>query len=310
MVKQTFFWTFNFTLPRNTFILVNKLACLEHVANIYMHRELPCWKGISIEKRESWIKSHQINNMSPCQWHLIGDPLSLLLQGALACSMCQEKISHCFEVIWWNLKCLCMRTSVANDKDIANHDDKILWQKAEIRLQNIGLNATLAKASLCPWLTYSAWCLLGTGLLYIRPPAVHKKKHLTQPNRRLIIGLWYLHQWSSYKIQRQWTMPRNFQPCQKLVHGLVSAGTKIYQLNKHTLYSFLNFQDSSGMFTSVSYNWKGMCWRQLLWKHSKVCWTRSNIYEECDMKCCLIELHMDYNINTQLLHAVEYWFRF
>ena len=49
------------------------------------------------------------------------------------------EISHCFQVLSWNLTYLCMGSIVANDKDIANHNGKIFRQKAAIKLQNIVL---------------------------------------------------------------------------------------------------------------------------------------------------------------------------
>ena len=169
-----------------------------------MHRELPCWKGISIEKRESWIKSHQINNMSPCQWHLIGDPLSLLLQGSLFWSYLMEPEMCVYED-------LCSKWQGYCKPWWQNFMTKG-WNKAlkywSQRHLGKGLTLPMADLQRMVFVRYRAFI-----------PAVHKKKHLTQPDHRLIIGLWYLHQWISHKIQRQWTMPRNFQPCQKLVHG-------------------------------------------------------------------------------------------
>ena len=55
------------------------------------------------------------------------------------------EISHCFQVLSWNLTYLFMGSILANDKDIANHNGKIFRQKAAIRPQNIGLKATAAK---------------------------------------------------------------------------------------------------------------------------------------------------------------------
>ena len=55
------------------------------------------------------------------------------------------EISHCFQVLSWNLTYLCMGSIVANDKDIANHNGKIFRQKAAIKPQNIVLKATAGK---------------------------------------------------------------------------------------------------------------------------------------------------------------------
>ena len=55
------------------------------------------------------------------------------------------EISHCFQILSWNLTYLCMGSILTNDKDIANHHGKIFRQKAAIRPQNIGLKATAAK---------------------------------------------------------------------------------------------------------------------------------------------------------------------